>query len=40
VGRPELGTLRPRTPADVAVLDGDGRVVRTLVAGQEVWAAA
>jgi N-acetylglucosamine-6-phosphate deacetylase len=37
--RPELGTLRPSTPADVAVLDDEHRVVRTLVAGIEVFAA-
>ena len=36
--RPELGTLRPGTPADVVVLDDDLRVVRTLVAGREVFA--
>lgn len=36
-GRPELGTLRPGTPADVAVLDDGHRVVRTLLAGREVW---
>lgn len=40
IGRPELGTLRPRTPADVAVLDDAGSVTRTLVAGEELWAAA
>ena len=39
IGRPELGTLRPRTPADIAVLDASHHVVRTLVAGREVWAA-
>lgn len=39
VGRPELGTLRPGTPADVAVLDGAHHVTRTLVGGREVWAA-
>ncbi len=33
VGRPELGTLRPGTPADIVVLDDDLRVVRTLVDG-------
>lgn len=38
VGRPELGTLRPGTPADVAVLDGERYVTRTVVAGREVWA--
>jgi N-acetylglucosamine-6-phosphate deacetylase len=39
VGHPELGTLRPRTPADIAVLDDQHRVVRTLVSGREVWPA-
>jgi N-acetylglucosamine-6-phosphate deacetylase len=34
----ELGTLRPRTPADIAVLDDRLNVVRTLVAGHELWA--
>ncbi|MEX0659982.1 MAG: N-acetylglucosamine-6-phosphate deacetylase [Egibacteraceae bacterium] len=34
-GRPELGTLRPGTPADVAVLDDTLHVTRTLVAGIE-----
>jgi N-acetylglucosamine-6-phosphate deacetylase len=38
VGHPELGTLRPRTPADIAVLDSGHRVVRTLVGGREEWA--
>jgi N-acetylglucosamine-6-phosphate deacetylase len=36
-GRPELGTLRPGTPADVAVLDDGHHVVRTLLAGREIW---
>jgi N-acetylglucosamine-6-phosphate deacetylase len=35
-GRPELGTLTPGAPADVAVLDADARVVRTLVAGRAI----
>ena len=39
IGREELGTLRPRTPADIAVLDEGLNVVRTLVAGAEIWAA-
>jgi N-acetylglucosamine-6-phosphate deacetylase len=39
IGRPELGTLRPGTPADVAVVDEGYTVVRTLVAGKEVFAA-
>jgi N-acetylglucosamine-6-phosphate deacetylase len=38
-GRPELGTLAPGTPADVCVLDDSYRVVRTLLAGQETFAA-
>ncbi|MDQ3708901.1 MAG: N-acetylglucosamine 6-phosphate deacetylase, partial [Actinomycetota bacterium] len=37
-GRPDLGALRPGLPADVAVLDDDLRVVRTLVAGEELFA--
>ena len=37
VGRPELGTLRPGTPADVAVLDDDLPVLRTLVAAHPVF---
>ncbi len=39
IGRPELGTLTPGTPADITVLDDDLRVVRTLVAGKEVFEA-
>jgi N-acetylglucosamine-6-phosphate deacetylase len=35
-GHPELGRLEPGAPADVAVLDHDLRVTRTLVAGVEV----
>lgn len=38
VGRPELGTLRPGTPADLVVLDDRYWVVRTLVDGEEVFA--
>jgi len=38
VGRPELGTLRPGTPADIAVLDDTNHVMRTLVHGQEAFA--
>lgn len=38
LGREDLATLRPRTAADVAVLDDDLRVVRTLVAGRVAWA--
>ncbi len=37
-GRPELGTLRPGTPADVAVLDDGGHVRRTIAGGEELWA--
>jgi N-acetylglucosamine-6-phosphate deacetylase len=37
-GRPELGTLAPGSAADVAVLDADLRVVRTLVDGAERFA--
>ncbi len=40
VGRPELATLQPATPADIAVLDEELAVMRTVVAGREVWAAA
>ncbi len=36
-GRPELGTLRPGTPADVVVLGDDLAVQRTLVGGREAW---
>lgn len=35
VGRCDLGTLRPGTPADVVVLDDTLHVTRTLVAGTE-----
>lgn len=38
VGRPELGTLRPGTPADVVVLDDHLDVVRTIVAAAEAFA--
>jgi N-acetylglucosamine-6-phosphate deacetylase len=38
VGRPELGTLRPGTPADLVVLDDRLTVRRTLVDGQERFA--
>lgn len=37
VGRPELGTLRPGTPADVVVLDDDLTVRRILCEGQDAW---
>jgi N-acetylglucosamine-6-phosphate deacetylase len=39
IGRPELGSLEPGTPADVAVLDDDLSVERTLVGGTEIHAA-
>jgi N-acetylglucosamine-6-phosphate deacetylase len=39
IGRPELGTLHPATPADVIVLDDSLAVARTLVDGREVFAA-
>ncbi|MEX2555004.1 MAG: N-acetylglucosamine-6-phosphate deacetylase [Actinomycetota bacterium] len=39
IGRDELGTLRPGSPADVAVLADDLSPVRTIVSGREVWAA-
>jgi len=38
VARPELGTLRPGTPAGIAVLDDTNHVMRTLVHGQEAFA--
>jgi N-acetylglucosamine-6-phosphate deacetylase len=38
MGRPDLATLHPGTPADIAVLDDDVQVVRTLVAGDELFA--
>lgn len=38
IGRPELGTMRPGTPADVVVIE-DLLVVRTIVDGLEVFAA-
>ena len=34
VGRPELGTLAPGTPADVVVLDDGLEIQRVLVAGE------
>ena len=36
---PELASLVPGSPADVTVLDDEYRVVRTMVAGQEVYSA-
>jgi adenine deaminase len=38
IGREDLATLRPRTAADVIVLDDDFAVTRTLVDGHEMWA--
>jgi len=37
IGRPELGTLHPGTPADLCVLDDGHRVVRTIVGGRESY---
>ena len=39
MGREDLATLRPTTVADIAVLDDELRVTRTLVGGVEVWPA-
>lgn len=39
IGRPELGTLRPGTTADIAVLDDDLHVTRTLIDGTVVFNA-
>ncbi|HEU4975649.1 MAG TPA: N-acetylglucosamine-6-phosphate deacetylase [Baekduia sp.] len=39
IGRPDLGALRPGGRADVVVLDDELRVVRTLIAGRERFAA-
>jgi len=35
IRRPDLGTIEPGAPADIAILDDDGAVLRTLVAGVE-----
>lgn len=40
LGRADLGSLRPGSPAHVAVLDDGLRVVRTLVGGREAFGAA
>jgi N-acetylglucosamine-6-phosphate deacetylase len=40
LGDPELGVLRPGAAANITVLDEELRVVRTLVAGAEAFAAA
>lgn len=37
IGRSDLGVLRPGSPADVVVLDDDLAVLRTFVAGEQVW---
>jgi N-acetylglucosamine-6-phosphate deacetylase len=39
LGRSDLGRLEPGSPADVAVLDDELQVRRTLVGGQEAFAA-
>jgi N-acetylglucosamine-6-phosphate deacetylase len=39
VGRSDLGTLQPGSPADIVVLDDSMAVRRTLVEGRETWAA-
>jgi N-acetylglucosamine-6-phosphate deacetylase len=39
IGRDDLATLRPWTPADIAVLDDTLHVTRTVVGGKEAWAA-
>ncbi len=39
IDKPDLGDLEPGSTADVAVLDDSLRVVRTLVAGREVFAS-
>jgi N-acetylglucosamine-6-phosphate deacetylase len=38
LGRDDLGRLEPGLPADIAVLDDDLHVLRTLVGGTEVFA--
>ena len=40
IGRPDLGSLRPGAAGDVVVLDGDLRVVATIVAGVVVFGGA
>ena len=39
LGRGDLGVLRPGAPANVAVLDDELRVRRTIIAGDEAFAA-
>ena len=36
-GSPDLGVLRPGCPADVVMLDDELSVLRTFVAGEQVW---
>jgi N-acetylglucosamine-6-phosphate deacetylase len=40
LGRGDLGLLRPRAPAHIAVLDDELRVLRTVVGGVEAFRAA
>lgn len=37
LGRPDIGSLAPGTPADVVVMDDALQVRRTLIGGQVVW---
>jgi N-acetylglucosamine-6-phosphate deacetylase len=37
LNRTDIGVLRPGGPADIAVLDDDANVLRTLVGGEEIW---
>jgi N-acetylglucosamine-6-phosphate deacetylase len=37
-GHEQLGTLRPRTPADVVVLDDSLQLTRTILGGDEMWS--
>jgi N-acetylglucosamine-6-phosphate deacetylase len=37
MGRPELGDLKPNTPADIVVLDDRFQVRRTIVDGDETF---
>jgi N-acetylglucosamine-6-phosphate deacetylase len=39
LGRSDLGTIAPGSPADLVVLDDELRVTRTLIAGSEAFAA-
>jgi N-acetylglucosamine-6-phosphate deacetylase len=39
-GRGELGTIAPGSPADLAVLDDDLRVTRTVVGGVEAFSTS